>query len=455
MPKELANAILENIGDGVLSVDASLKIVFANRTACSIIGLPQSTVIGSHVDEVLSLVIYDDRCNGTIIDPIREVFASGETTTYAEPMVVSSVKDRMVYVEDTTSPIKNSDGKVIGVIMVFREITERVQLEMMLKMSNSRYRMLFDHSKHGVAIYGSRDGENFEIVDFNPAAEKIEWSINGFEHDKAFKISLIPKLLETFKKVWKTGVPENMEPFSCEDGERKVWRDDYVYKLSNGEIVTVYSDVTQKRNRAESISDSIGKLRDNHHALARANGILSIEGALARSIASGTEGGLDAILKIAGKKMKLRWLCVVLVSESGIMGKWADEIGSSVVPIDANIKFNAKDTMDVKKWVMEKQTYIGDREGLPTCLFKMTMPFGGHWMAVPVFSDKPYNLVGVVMMSSQNGKKWSQDECSAMDGLATMFCILAKEEKNRNELSRKIEETISNIERTVMMTSER
>jgi len=126
------------------------------------------------------------------------------------------------------------------------------QAQKELKLSEIKYKTLFDNMSSGVAIYQARnDGEDFVFVDFNRAAERIE---------KIKKEDLIGKsvlevfpgikdfgLFEVFQRVWKTGKPENY-PVSQYKDERIVgWRENHIYKLPSGEIVAIYDDITERK----------------------------------------------------------------------------------------------------------------------------------------------------------------------------------------------------------------
>ncbi len=135
------------------------------------------------------------------------------------------------------------------------------QAQKELKLSQIKYKALFDKISSGVAIYQARnDGKDFVFVDFNQAAEQIE---------KIKKEALIGKsvlevfpnvkkfgLFEVFQRVWKTGKPEHF-PISRYKDERIVgWRENSVYKLPSGEIVAVYDDVTERKRSEQALKMS-------------------------------------------------------------------------------------------------------------------------------------------------------------------------------------------------------
>ena len=196
-----------------------------------------------------------------------------------------------------------------------------------------------------------------------------------------------------------------------------------------------------------SLCRDITERKYTESTLIRANGILSVECDVARNMAAGKDGGLDAVLCKAGRKLGVRWLCVVMVNDGGVVGRWTDESGSSINSIDLLAKYDIQDIEELRKWIAFKKSYVGNRDEMPPCLLKLSKSISGNgnWLAIPVDGDKPHSLMGTVMVLAKNGRKWSSNECDAMSGLATMFCILAKNEKNREELSRKINSTITDI----------
>jgi PAS domain S-box-containing protein len=116
-----------------------------------------------------------------------------------------------------------------------------------------KFQVLFDNISSGVAIYETKnDGQDFVFVDFNRAAEEIE-------HIK--KEQLIGKnvkdvfpgvekfgILEVFRRVYKTGVPE-YHPVSIYKDERIAgWRENYIYRLPSGQIIAVYDDISAKKH---------------------------------------------------------------------------------------------------------------------------------------------------------------------------------------------------------------
>jgi len=111
---------------------------------------------------------------------------------------------------------------------------------------------LLEHISSGVVIYRpTDDGEDFLLVDFNHAAEEIEHvrkeDLLGKSVQEVFPGIREFGLLEVFRRVWRTGEPEHHPVSIYKDARTTSWRRNYVCKLPNGNIMTVYDDVTQTK----------------------------------------------------------------------------------------------------------------------------------------------------------------------------------------------------------------
>jgi len=120
---------------------------------------------------------------------------------------------------------------------------------------------LFEHIISGVAIYEVKgDGEDFIFKDINKAGEKID---NVKRKDIIGKsvLKLFPEIknfgvFDIFKRVYKTGRPEEHPISFYRDNRISGWRRNYVYKLPTGEIVSVFDDRTRQKDTEELLKVS-------------------------------------------------------------------------------------------------------------------------------------------------------------------------------------------------------
>jgi len=131
-------------------------------------------------------------------------------------------------------------------------ITSRKRAQAEVLNSTKLLQELFENITGGIAIYQETDdGQDFIFTNFNRAAEKIEKidrkDVIGRKVTDVFPGVIEFGLLPVFQRVWKTGKAENHPVKIYQDGRIQGWRENYVIKLSSGEIAAIYHDVTEQK----------------------------------------------------------------------------------------------------------------------------------------------------------------------------------------------------------------
>ncbi len=119
--RELA-ITLESIGDGVIATDAEGRVTRMNPVAESLTGWPLHEAAGRLLAEVFRIV--DGRTGELIESPAERVAREGVTVGLANHVRLVARDGTARQIADSAAPIQETDGRLIGTVMVFRDVTE-------------------------------------------------------------------------------------------------------------------------------------------------------------------------------------------------------------------------------------------------------------------------------------------------------------------------------------------
>lgn len=118
---------LRSIGDGVITTDMSGKIVLINKVAEELTGWPQQEAAGRLLPDVLRIINGKDE---TICpNPVEETLNSGVTTELARQTVLISRHGSRCSIADSCAPIRDQQNNILGAVLVFRDVTEKLRTE--------------------------------------------------------------------------------------------------------------------------------------------------------------------------------------------------------------------------------------------------------------------------------------------------------------------------------------
>jgi len=158
---------LRSIGDAVIAADTEGRITFMNPVAEQLTGWTEQ--------EAKQQILWDVfRVSGGKIRALLQQFlrphASESTPVWlGEEAVIRTRDGREIPIDDSASPIRDDRGAVTGVVVVFRDVTERKRADLALHQSEERYRAFFEEDLTGDYV-ASTDGR---ILDCNPAFLRI------------------------------------------------------------------------------------------------------------------------------------------------------------------------------------------------------------------------------------------------------------------------------------------
>ncbi len=121
--KERLKITLLAIGDAVITTDQNMRITLINPVAEALTGWDAKDALGKEVDLVLTLENELTGMKGR--NPIEEVLLGLNTVEVENNYVIVSREGQKRAIEDSAAPILGEDGDIQGVVMVFRDVTEK------------------------------------------------------------------------------------------------------------------------------------------------------------------------------------------------------------------------------------------------------------------------------------------------------------------------------------------
>jgi PAS domain S-box-containing protein len=124
--KERLRVTLQSIGDGVIATDTRGGIVMMNKIAQELTGWTQSEARGRPLVTVFSIV--NELTRAPCENPVDKVLGSGEVVELANHTILVSRDGTERIVADSGAPILDKEGHIVGVVLVFRDMTEKQKL---------------------------------------------------------------------------------------------------------------------------------------------------------------------------------------------------------------------------------------------------------------------------------------------------------------------------------------
>jgi PAS domain S-box-containing protein len=126
--KERLAVTLASIGDGVITTDTEGKVTLINRVAERLTGWSHAEAAGRFIEEVFFIVNVETGEKKE--NPVsRAINANNVVGLESGTVLITKGREGCRYVSASSSPIRDRDGIIIGVVLVFRDITELKKLE--------------------------------------------------------------------------------------------------------------------------------------------------------------------------------------------------------------------------------------------------------------------------------------------------------------------------------------
>jgi PAS domain S-box-containing protein len=126
--KEKIYTILHSIGDGVFVVDKNLRVALINHMVERISGFNSGEIMGKRYDNVLNFIREVDR-KKLKNDFITKVMREKRTQKMPSNTMLIRKNGEIIPVADSAAPLRDKNNRVIGCVVVFRDITKEYQID--------------------------------------------------------------------------------------------------------------------------------------------------------------------------------------------------------------------------------------------------------------------------------------------------------------------------------------
>ncbi len=131
--RERIQVTLDSIGDAVLTTDAHSLITHLNPVAEKLTGWNNDDALGLPLVRIFKIINASSRV--PVDNPVEKVLLTGKVIGLANHTILIDKQGKEYQIADSAAPIRGEDGRILGVILVFRDITQQYQTETALRRS--------------------------------------------------------------------------------------------------------------------------------------------------------------------------------------------------------------------------------------------------------------------------------------------------------------------------------
>jgi PAS domain S-box-containing protein len=118
---------LRSIGDGVIATDTQGNIVFLNKVAENLTGWKNEDALGKPSSEIFNII--NEKTGQKCVSPIQRVMELGRIVGLANHTALIAKDGTLRSIADSGAPIRDKESKVVGVVLVFRDVSHEQKME--------------------------------------------------------------------------------------------------------------------------------------------------------------------------------------------------------------------------------------------------------------------------------------------------------------------------------------
>ena len=257
---------LNSIGDAVIVTDLNGHVTRMNPVAERLTGWTFEESFNKTIDYIFPII--NEATNQPIANPVEEVVSTGKTVFLSNHTTLITREGKRVHIADSAAPIRNVNNEILGMILVFNDVTEQYKLREAAAKSKRDLQAIMDNSPAAIHV----EDAHGKVIFFNQRFVKlfhIDDVIENKTINNLFEKTIGEKMQQFNDAVLSTGnVLEIEEVVPYEDGEYIYSSIKFpLYDEDNNiyAVCSISTDITDRRQQEEKLRrsqkmDALGKL---------------------------------------------------------------------------------------------------------------------------------------------------------------------------------------------------
>jgi len=249
--EERWTATLGSIGEAVIATDSEGRITFLNPIAAALTGFPSEEALNQPIGNVLRLI--NEKSGMTADNEVLRVLKEKQVLSVANHVDLVTRDGREIAVEHSAAPILAGKGKVIGVVLVFRDVAERRQEQVATAEQAALLELTQDSvfviDLEGAVLFWSRWAEAMLGYSKSQAAGTISHELLHTEFPKP--------IAEIRAELTRVGHWEGDLIITSQEGKRIVvssrWALQWGKRDQAPRVLVINSDITERKLGEESL----------------------------------------------------------------------------------------------------------------------------------------------------------------------------------------------------------
>lgn len=255
---ELLQATLKSIGDGVIVTDTKARVIDLNKVAEKLTGWKINEARNKKIETIFNII--NEKTRKKVINPVIKAIKSKKNVDLANHTILISKNNKEYQVADSCAPIKDENNKILGAVLVFRDVSLEYENQKKIKESEEYNRSILN-TLPDLIIHSDKNGTFLDIITNNekklflPKDKIIGQKIKNIFPPK--EANLITRAINKTIKSQKLQIIEYSLPIK----NNKLWFEARISPFKKTQTIALIIDITEKKINQEKIEQEKQKFK--------------------------------------------------------------------------------------------------------------------------------------------------------------------------------------------------